>query len=284
MTTAKWGNPETASFAKVNLRLAVYDDYTVQVHKYIWRIVEHLFKTFGNADIDFSSLKPVDDPLKRGFELHMSDVEYERVAELVESTMFNRKGNLFTFMGDATLAEALTKTYEADAPELQNHEPAEDEPAPAPTTASAPEPMALGDETFIRFIQYLIDAENITGVMDYKTKKALVFYQRRHGVPETGEVDTATLTTVVPQRPQWFRPGATGQYIKVIQAAFKALGYYDQAINGVWGVQLSRALRKFQADYRIHPRLRIGSPEWTALFNLNEKQTVNAVDQTQALV
>lgn len=259
---AKWGNPETKSFERVNLRWARYGDLTVQVHKHIWPMVERILVGLDGQGIDVSSIEEHADPRRLGFRLAGADQAI--VNDLIEAAKFAYDGVSVTFVGDAEEAVAIAAQL-AESTEAEAEEP---EPIPVETERAAVAPpfaFDLEDGPLALFVQYLTGA-TATGVVDAETTARLTEWQRRMLIEETGVLDARTWSYIVPRRVTWMRPGATGHQVKVIQAAFKAHGYYEPSVNGVWGIEMSRSLRRFQHDYGIHSRLRIGNPEWAALF------------------
>jgi peptidoglycan hydrolase-like protein with peptidoglycan-binding domain len=279
MAKKAWGNPEAKSYEKQSLRWAVYGENRVQVHKHVWRIVERLLQGMGSGDINVESARTLDEPLKLGFHLVVTEDELESISADLDLVKFGYQDGNFTFIGTVEEAVELSRLLEVEAPENLDHDSAFEQEAGLPVDES-PKPWRSDDAEFIVFVQALLGAEK-TGEMNEETSSRLKTWQGNHGVPTTGEIDAGTLATFVPRRAMWLRPGATGTPIKVMQAAFQTLGYFDAQINGVWGVKFSRALRKFQEDYRIHPRLRVGSYEWEALFDFSDAPSENLHDQQE---
>ena len=264
----KWGNPDTSSFERQNLRYARYDDVQVQVHKLIWPLVERLLAGLSQADIDVSAVKPLDDPRRLGFELPGADPE--AVVAIGGAAKFAYDGLHVTFEGTADEAVAIGQLIEASIAQENAYVPPAEPSDPAEVKV---EPFAKvvdydsdDHQDLVLLVQYLVGAEP-TGVWSLETQRHLASWQRRHGIKDTGLLDDDTWKHIIPQRQKWLRPGATGHYVTVLQAAMVVRGYLPaQRLNGVWGIDMSRGLRRLQADYGLFPRLRIGNPEWAALF------------------
>lgn len=279
MASGEWGNPDTKTFDRYNLRWATYGERRVHVHKLIWHITERLFTAMGQMNVPMGTLAELDDPLKRGFILVLSDDDQKQIVPQLADVSMTYVDGVFMFVGTAAQAETISKQLGALA-DVGVDGDDEDTIEPEVSVDKLPEPwsggLKYGDRgDLVLFVQALMNAPQ-TGKFDSKTVVAMRDWQSRHGVLVTSELDDDTWTTIIPARIGWLRPGATGHQVKVIQAGFKARGYYDAPITGIWGKETSQALRKFQADYRIHPRLRIGNPEWSALFNrrANEHEKV----------
>jgi hypothetical protein len=249
-----WGNPDTQSFTKQQLRWAYYDDHKVQVHRHVWPIVERLFEGMGQMGVDVKQASEVSSPLREGFHLDHEPNEFLRSQLDAVHFAFNPNSREYLYVGTIEDAIAIAK---AIAAEPRPESVIEDEPEPDPEPENRQPPWS-GDPADPEFEQFLTQLLGVDG---------LDWYQSRLGIQRTGVIDYQTLLSLMPSRPMWFRPGHTGHYIKVLQAALIVRGYLAPPVTGVWGVEFSRALRKFQADYGIRPRMRVGASEWAALFD-----------------
>lgn len=231
------------------------------MHKHIQPMVERILIGLDAAGFDVSGAATDEaNALRTSFVL--PGVDGERVNPLIEAASFRYADGKISFMGTAKDAVEMASAVLAASVETVGDEPPViDADVPVPEELPAPLSRDLEDEETHRFIQTLTGAQAASDTPD-----RLREWQARNGVPATGELDDDTWKAILPQRAQWLRPGATGSQIKVLQAAFIVRGYFEGRVDGVWGIEMSRSLRRFQHDYRIHPRLRIGNPEWTALF------------------
>lgn len=266
MTT--WGNPETKSFGQ-NLRLATYGDTKVPVNRLVWPIVERIFQALEQRGTTVSAATEAEDPQKRGFHLNLGEIDDEMTEWLTEAlapAQFEHKAGEFLFTGEADEAEAISAKLAAaqveaeQVPEIAADDEALEAPVSVEKFSTAP-----GDQMTVKLIQALTGLP-LSGDFDERTRAALVDWQNRRHVAPTGEIDADTWSQILPGRVKWLRPGATGLPVSVMQAAFKVHGFYPGPVTGVWGVELSQALRRVQAAYKIHPRLRIGLPEWDTFF------------------
>jgi len=218
-------------------------------------------------DIDISQAQNSDDPLRLGFKLDVGD-NVLMVQSLVAPAGFTYTDGVFAFTGTPEDAEALSSAIGVK-PDAVVDEDVESEPevAPEPSPEKIGGLVSLGDTGLtVTFVQHLIGAP-VTGVFDETTETLLKKWQSRHWAEPDGTTNEATWDSMLPTRGGWLRPGATGNQIKTLQAAFLTLGFQNSPITGVWGSRFSHSLRLFQSAYKLQMRARVGHPEWTAIFD-----------------
>ncbi|MEB3102573.1 cell wall hydrolase [Ferviditalea candida] len=71
-----------------------------------------------------------------------------------------------------------------------------------------------------------------------------------------------------------------------LQYRLKVLNYYQQPLDGKYGVSTAAAVRKFQQNYGLHADGKTGSQTWSALkkysLNLNEMDTMARIIYSEA--
>lgn len=78
-----------------------------------------------------------------------------------------------------------------------------------------------------------------------------------------------------------YQPGSRGKKVKQIQQRLKALGYYDGAIDGIYGPGTESAVKEFQRAEGLAVDGVLGPQTWTALFENEEKATGSRVKKIQ---
>ncbi|MES2416269.1 MAG: peptidoglycan-binding protein [Patescibacteria group bacterium] len=131
--------------------------------------------------------------------------------------------------------------------------------------------FGLGTRGFVvNYLQNLLASDPtlypeglVTGYFGPLTKSAIIRFQKRHGIPETGIVDAnvraITRDLTVPQnvKPELsprsnMSLGSTGDNVKVLQTALVQLDYLDETfIDGNFGIETQQAVLKFQKDNNL---------------------------------
>lgn len=102
----------------------------------------------------------------------------------------------------------------------------------------------------------------VDGTFNYETYYAVMAFQGRNGLPIDGRIDNATQTRLyaagavvaeqapvtLPKVENVLRMGSQGDEVSMAQAKLKALGYYDGAIDGIYGASTYYAVGGFQGD------------------------------------
>lgn len=124
----------------------------------------------------------------------------------------------------------------------------------------------------------------ITGFFDDETRDALLVFQRKAGLPETGKADPATLwelfgVSMTPGPDPAYsydamriditlRKGRSGDDVRDMQTALAQKGYYMGPINGVYDSDTLRAVTAFQRDMDLRPSGLAGNYTLCALYSL----------------
>ena len=128
---------------------------------------------------------------------------------------------------------------------------------------AAPAPTSLSNREVILQAQRQLKAlgfnpGNIDGNLGAQTEAALREYQRAYRLPSTGQLDEATLRSLLPERFQASpepSPAPTGlsnrEVIRRAQIQLKALGFEPGSVDGTFGPQTEAALREYQRAYRL---------------------------------
>ncbi|BAB77032.1 peptidoglycan-binding domain-containing protein [Anabaena sp. FACHB-709] len=65
----------------------------------------------------------------------------------------------------------------------------------------------------------------------------------------------------------FLRPGSRGQAVRDVQAVLQSLGFYNGALDGIYGLRTARAVAAFQRSQRLVGDGRVGKLTWQALRN-----------------
>lgn len=134
----------------------------------------------------------------------------------------------------------------------------EDAPSRTTTTAEAGSTTTsatlddLSDLAFadpsVRYLQHALSdlgyhVDRVDGVYDQATIDALAEFQRDNGLDPTGHLDAATIITLEEQGDE-----IEHLLVEVIQTQLAELGFYPDAVDGLWGSGTEAALTAFQTD------------------------------------
>jgi peptidoglycan hydrolase-like protein with peptidoglycan-binding domain len=100
----------------------------------------------------------------------------------------------------------------------------------------------------------------VDGVWGTDSQAALAQFQRTRGLQETGTLNAATVATLglnpaellaaQPGAAPAAAPGAAGTLspasVRTVQGRLRQLGFYNGAVDGVWGANTQTAIQKFQ--------------------------------------
>lgn len=70
----------------------------------------------------------------------------------------------------------------------------------------------------------------------------------------------------------FLRLGSRGQTVKDVQVVLQSLGFYNGAIDGIYGPKTARAVVAFQRSQRLVGDGRVGVLTWQALLDSNNVQ------------
>jgi peptidoglycan hydrolase-like protein with peptidoglycan-binding domain len=73
------------------------------------------------------------------------------------------------------------------------------------------------------------------------------------------------LSKYSPIKAPFLRPGSRGQPVRDVQAALQSLGFYNGAIDGIYGPRTATAVAAFQRSHRLVGDGRVGALTWQAL-------------------
>ncbi|WP_242055934.1 peptidoglycan-binding domain-containing protein [Nostoc flagelliforme] len=63
----------------------------------------------------------------------------------------------------------------------------------------------------------------------------------------------------------FFTPGSRGQPVRDVQTVLQSLGFYNGAIDGIYGPRTASAVAAFQRSQRLVGDGRVGALTWQAL-------------------
>jgi peptidoglycan hydrolase-like protein with peptidoglycan-binding domain len=155
-------------------------------------------------------------------------------------------------------------------------------PLLATLVAAAPHPLAMAQGvvplTFVQPLapaavravqQNLHDLGSYAGPVDGQwgpdSQQALVRFQESHGLQPTGQLNQGTLVSLgldqgavlgiapPPLHPYQTTPGLNAAAIRNIEDRLKTFGYYNGAVDGLWGPNIEGAVRDFQEGRGLQP-------------------------------
>jgi peptidoglycan hydrolase-like protein with peptidoglycan-binding domain len=115
-------------------------------------------------------------------------------------------------------------------------------------------------------IQYLLNQHRIhvkvDGRFGFKTKLAVKFFQKRHGIFPSGVVSAPTWEALIVT----VRKGSRGFAVAAVQFELRYVyGYQFVKVDGVFGQQTLWAVRLFQKKFHLFPDGVVGPRTWNAL-------------------
>lgn len=72
----------------------------------------------------------------------------------------------------------------------------------------------------------------------------------------------------------FLRPGSRGQAVRDVQAVLQSLGFYNGAIDGIYGDRTARAVTAFQRSRRLVGDGQVGALTWQALRNSSNARPI----------
>ena len=102
-------------------------------------------------------------------------------------------------------------------------------------------------------------ARTVDGDYGSTTVKAVMEFQKKYGLPMTGEADAVTRAEIKKAENKSYRAGGgivyakgnRGDVIADVQRQLNAIGYLDDAADGVYGSATEAAVKNLQNDYKI---------------------------------
>lgn len=274
MAETTWGNPATKAFTKQQLRYATHGDAKVHVNKLIWKLVNRILIGLDQAGFNANMAQTnEDDPLRISFKVQADDVVM--VNQMIEPAKFLFMDNIIRFTGTPAEAESMSASLPdvetlvndvADSDPVDDIDPETVPELPPEARIQLGHTFTVGDEgDDVQFVQYLIGLP-VGAPFSHQDSASLAQWQKRHWLEPTGVFDEETLHQILPKRMKWIRPGATGDDIRALQAAFLVLGLQKSPVNGVWGIRFSQSLRAFQRQRGLMIRSRVSLTEWESIF------------------
>ena len=168
---------------------------------------------------------------------------------------------------------------------------------PTPTATPTPVRTAIymaGDvsdgvrELQARLKQLQWYAPTITGEYDDITVEAVTGFQRKRGMPDTGEVDQATWDKLVSMTrtptedemhnslvagPTIIGPGDEGDKVRELQARLKQIGWFDADVTGTYGSTTTAAVSGFQGKRGIPETGEVDQRTWDRLTAMTRTPT-----------
>lgn len=107
----------------------------------------------------------------------------------------------------------------------------------------------------------------VDGIYGPGTESAVKAFQRTEGLTVDGIVGPQTWTALFEQEEE-----TTGHRVKQIQRQLKKLGYYEGAIDGIFGPGTESAVKAFQREEGLAVDGIVGPNTWAALFEEESAQ------------
>ena len=141
---------------------------------------------------------------------------------------------------------------------------------------------------------------SIDGDYGNGTKSAVKAFQKRNGLKETGEVNSATLKKLNSSDAKkassssssskssgssdgTCKPGDTGEAVKKVQKKLKSLGYYDSSIDGDYGNGTKSAVKAFQKRNGLKETGEVNSATLKKLNSSDAKKASSGSGKTERL-
>jgi peptidoglycan hydrolase-like protein with peptidoglycan-binding domain len=131
-------------------------------------------------------------------------------------------------------------------------------------------------------------APTITGEYDDVTVEAVTGFQRKRGMPDTGEVDQATWDKIVSMTrtptedemhnrlvagPTIIGPGDEGDKVRELQARLKQIGWFDADVTGTYGSTTTESVSGFQVKRGIPETGEVDQRTWDRLTAMTRTPT-----------
>jgi len=115
-------------------------------------------------------------------------------------------------------------------------------------------------------IQYLLNARGaglaVDGIFGPATQQAVRNFQASHGLYVDGKVGAATWPKLIIQ----VQRGSTGNAVRAVQWSLRNVyGFYNLAVDGIFGPATQNAVFKFQARFHIGVDGIVGPVTWNTL-------------------
>ena len=115
----------------------------------------------------------------------------------------------------------------------------------------------------------------LDGVFGNGVLSAVKIFQKNNGLTVDGKIGPATLALLNSENAVFknsaaantLQQGMTGEAVKELQRKLRETYYYSGTIDGIFGVNVTRAVKAFQASTGLQVDGRVGSATYDALFN-----------------
>lgn len=105
-----------------------------------------------------------------------------------------------------------------------------------------------------------------TGRLDQRTVRAVRAFQHRRGLPATGTIDRRTWTSLLARgHAPVLKKGARGDNVRRLQRSLRVAIDLRIAVNGEYGADTSRAVRRYRKRLGLEPRDVVTPRVWQAL-------------------
>ena len=132
----------------------------------------------------------------------------------------------------------------------------------------------------------------VTGSFGMATEIGLRAFQKSVGLPETRAVNQETWQKLLEYTTNpiatisnypTIKYGATGEYVKDLQAKLKSLLYYAKDITGVFDLETENAVKRFQSNNKLTTDGIVGPNTWQILNKLYGNLQECAIDKEENL-
>lgn len=258
-----WGNPELKSFKNNFIRRVIVDTARVFVHKNIVVETEELLiRAADNGAVFSDSQLPVilpayafddSEDAAYGIKFQIPNFDTEIVCD---DLGFEQIGDIFIFKNmsiDDDLPAISLPTYIDEV-----------------SDKLASRQLKIGSSgKDVKFLAYFLGLDNPSQRTEFDDvmRKAVVYFQTRMGMPETGEMDWYTWGAIVPKGSERVAAGYAGAKVRALQSALIVNGF-NPPISSRFGTETIRAVREFQVTNNLRVTGRTGFMEWNELFLL----------------
>lgn len=260
----QWGNPELKSFKNNHIRRVIVDTARVFVHRNLTGEVEEILIRAAEHGAVFSkdglpTVLPayeMDDSIESKYGLKFQIPDFDVELELGDTS--------FSQIGDTFIYDDFSPEDEAQAqmkPSVYIDEV---------KTKLGSRQLKLGSTgTDVKFIAYFLGLDDAVQHETYneRMKDFVTHFQRRMGMPETGELDWYTWNAIMPKATDRIAAGYAGTKVRALQAALRINGY-NCPVTSRFGTETIRSVREFQSDRKLRITGRAGFLEWNELFEL----------------
>lgn len=259
----QWGNPELKSFKNNYIRRVIVDSARVFVHRTLTTQVEEILLRASSNGAIFSedglpAILPayeMDDSLEAKFGLKFQIPNFDVKLKL-DDLHFSQIGDVFIY----------SNFSEEEAPAESSREAYVDEESKKIGSRQ----LELGSKSDdVKFLAYLFGLADAPNKIEFDTsiEEAVIYFQARMGIPQTGKVDWYTWAAILPKGLDRIAAGYAGTKVRALQSALRINGY-TVPITSRFGTETIRSVREFQAANNLRVTGRVGFLEWNLLFEL----------------